>query len=254
MTQSTTETNDTITVPVPPPAPTKEPEQLAAANGRGVPTWDDVEKARQQEKDKLYPQRDDLKSSVAELRQDRERRIELEQEVEKRTAAEAEAARQAELTWQQRIEEQTAGIAAQLTAERDERRREQALFAKEREFSGLQTYRAESLAAVGDTVMPHLTDFVSGNSREEIDASITRAQQTTAAILGEVQERLSSQRQAMPGTSVTAPPVGPSDTQAGTRTFTEEELRRMPMSEYQKYRDVLLPAASRSQRDQGMYR
>ena len=252
MTQSTTE--ETITVPVPPPAPTKEPEQLAAANGRGVPTWEDVEKARQQEKDKLYPQLDDLKSSVAELRQDRERRIELEQEVEKRTAAEAEAARQAELTWQQRIEEQTAGIAAQLTTEREERKREQALFEKEREFSGLQTYRAEALAAAGDTVYPHLQENVVGNSREEIDAALTRAQTQTTEIVKDVREQLSATRQAMPGTSVTAPPVGPSDTQAGTRTFTEEELRRMPMSEYQKYRDVLLPAASRSQRDQGMYR
>lgn len=242
----------TITVTEPPAS--KEPEQLAAANGRKTPTWEDVEKARREEKDKLYPQLEDLKKSVTELAGDRARRIQLEKEAEDRATSEAEAARQAELTWQQRIEEQTAGIAAQLQTEREERRREQALFEKEREYSGLQTYRAEALATAGDAVMPHLTDFVTGNSREEIDAAIARAQSTTTAILGEVQERMQFQRQAMPGTSVTAPAMGPSDTQAATRTFSEEELRRMPMSEYMKYRDQLLPAASKNQRDQGMYR
>lgn len=50
----------------------------------------------------------------------------------------------------------------------------------------------------------------------------------------------------MVGSRITAPAAGPLDTQTGQRQFSPEEIRNMPLSEYQKYRDTLLGTGAAS--------
>ena len=235
-----------------PPAPQQAGQP--APQGR-VFTEEEVERFRQQERDKLYGRIEEMDQTIKELRDAQQR----EQEEEERAQQEAEEQRRAQ-------EEEELDVRALLQkkeqewnekfSEIEQRERQQAeLLEKERQFNALQEYKRNQVEANEERIMPQLRDLITGNTEEEINASIQAAIEKTESIMGDVAAATQAQRQSTPTARVTAPgDQGPLEqTEQLTRTYTAEELRNMPMSEYAKHRDKLLGGVSQKARQGGLY-
>lgn len=230
---ASTQTNAVLTIPA--PVPTAPAGQFTEA---------DIARVRQQEKDKLYPQIEELKARVAQIDAIEQQRAAAEAA---RVAAEQEAARvaaEADLSAKELLEQRTAEIMARLDEEANARKNAEALLQREREYQQLEAYKAAKVAENADNIIPDLIDLVGGNNPEEIDASIAGLVQRSAAILGAVQAAQQSARQELPGTRPTLPAAGPMDTNLGTTSFTPEQIAAMSANEYAQHRSRLLGSAS----------
>lgn len=215
-------------------------------------TQEEVDRIRETEKSKLYNRIEEMKSSLDSLTsKERER----EEELRKRDEELAQAAKekleketdlrdlllQKEREMQARIDE----LAAQAEASKT-------LLAREQEYSRIESYRAQAMAAEQNNIAPQLIDLISGNTIEEIDASIASLRARTEAIFNDMQQAQAQVRRDMPGVRVTAPGTGPLDTQTADQTFTAEQIAAMSMADYVKHRNKLLGGAS-SARSKGMF-
>lgn len=237
----------TITVPV---LPTPVPVPSPPPNGQTF-TADDIEKARREEKDKLYGKIKSMDEQLSGFAKERDERIAAEAKARKAAEDDAEAERLKNLSFEQKLTETTATWEQRMSDMQAQLAQRDALLLREREFQMLQEYRTKRIGEETENIMPELHQWVSGNSVEEIEAAISRATETTASILSQVSQAQQAQqtaysqaRQAARGTGVTAPPVGPPENQSGQETFTAEQLSQMDMAEYAKNRGRLLAAAS----------
>lgn len=259
-------TGQTVILPPAPPAPVV-PQVVtideAEINRR-------IETARQQEKDKLYPELQQLREQQAQTQQTlaqwQAEREQKEQEAEAARQAAAQAAeekRQAELgfsekltEFQQTQEQRMAELQNQL-AQRD------AILERERQYTELVQYIGQAMQndsdpngpgrGQGPTILPELRDLVTGNTVEEVEQSISALAQRSASILQQVASVQQDARTSSRGVGVTAPPVGPLDNNSGHQTVTADDVRNMDMSEYAKNRGRLLGAASQQQQGRGMF-
>ena len=232
-------------------------EAIAAANQSAkFYTEEDLAKVRAQEKDKLYPQIDALKEEISSLKKDKEERA-----ARKAAEAEAAAAEKAEKDRKKQEEELSAKELLdlrqqeweqKLLAEKQEREKAFALLEQERMFTDIQNYRNQRLEAERDNIMPELLDMVTGNSREEIDASLAALAERTQRIIDSVKQNTSDARRQMVGTRTTFPTTGPLDTESGPRQFTAADIASMSMAEYAKYRESLLSDNARG-RQSGLF-
>jgi hypothetical protein len=204
-------------------------------------TREDVNKARQQEKDKLYPELQELRKEVAELRKAREdAEAERQSNLQKEEAA-AKIKAEEEMDVRALLAKKELEFQEQIAAERSERERAFALFDKERQFADIQNYRAQQLDAARDDILPELLDLVSGNTREQIDSSVQGLKDRSARILNATAQANQQIRRESSGARVTSPPAAdPLDNYSGNKTFTPEELRAMSVEEYAQYRSALL--------------
>lgn len=221
--------------PPAPPAPTDEERKFTAK---------DIERIRKEEKDKLYPQFEAVKEELAAIRKQREE----EEAAKKQTKAQQEAAAKAmaeeemsarellearELEWDERMRKMEEELAA-----RD------ALLEREREFNALQDYKAECVKANADNILPELRDLVTGNTYEEVEASVASLVERSARILEQVGQAQQQARQQMRTVSSAAPSVGPMDNEPGQQTFSAADIAAMDMQTYAKHRAKLLQAGS----------
>jgi hypothetical protein len=203
-------------------------------------TDEDLAKVRSQEKEKLYPQIDSLKEELLSLKKEKE------EEAARRAAdAEAEAARVreaalAELDSKSYADARLTELQEQLERERVERERAFALLEREKQYADLQAYRQEVLEQERDNIIPELVDLISGNTREELAASVEGLKERSARILDSAQAAMQNARKEMKGTSITTPPAGPMETNSEQRMLSPEEIAALPMNEYAKYRSRLL--------------
>lgn len=223
-------------------------------------TAEDIQRARQEEKDKLYKRlqtvEDQNKKFLDEIEAQRKAREEAQAEEErKRQEAQAEAKRKAEddlsakdllavkeQEWSSRFE--------QIERQREE---ERLLFQKEQEFNNLQSYIQRRVGEETNEIAPELLDFVGGNSPEEVENSIATVKAKTQAILESVQQAAIQQRASMRGVSPTGySTTGPMDTDPGTKSYSLSDLRDMPMSEYAKIRGQL-GVGQAAQNQRGLY-
>lgn len=232
------------------PAPTGQSVPMQPTGPAARWTDDDIERIRREEKDRLYPQLEEVKTQLQVLQEERETARRQAEEAETARLAAERAAEEEKMSaralverrseeWQQRFDDLQASIAT-----------ERAVFDKERQYSALMEFKNAQLATVQDSIMPNLLKYIGGNNEQEILASIERAQQTTAEILGAVQEQQQQQWTGMRGTMPTQPASGPLESAQGARVYTAEDIEAMPMSEFIKQRGVLLPAAGRAYRAQ----
>jgi dTMP kinase len=248
---------ETITIPAPPapavnPDKVFTPEQVAAA----------IEKARKEEKDKVYNRLESLEEGWKKAQSDLEAAQSAKQaEIDAaaaaaREAAEAEARKrfeesdaktllaEAQKTWEQKFSEIEAA-----------REAEKALFAKEREFNELADFTRSKVQAALDNneIAPQLAAFVSGNTPAEVEASLefvkAKSEEIAEAIVSTTKQARAQQR----GVSSSGyAPVGPTDTNPGTVTFTPDQLKNMSMQDFAKYRGSLLGAAG-TQNNRGLF-
>lgn len=222
-----------------------------------------IQKARAQEKAKLYPQMEKLQEELATLRQkEAEREAKEAERKAARQAREAEAAaerkkqEEAELEVRDLLTKKEQEWAAKLEAERIEREKAFALLEQERRFQELQQYRLGRIEAERDNIAPELIDLVKGNDENEIEASIADLKTRTTKIFENVavasQNATLQARKEMVGTKITMPASGPLDNDSDSRSYSPDSIASMSMAEYAKNRSKLLGSAGNN-RGQGLF-
>lgn len=232
-----------------PATPLELPTQ--PANSRFY-TEEDLAKVRAQEKDKLYPQIDKLKSELEELKKQRDEELAAKQAEKEAEDAAKRAAAEADMDVRELLKQKETELMEQLERERQERERAFALLEREKSFAELQAFRQQRLEEERENIIPELLDLVSGESPDDINASLESLKERSARILESAQQAMQSARKEMTGSRVTAPPTGPLDINSEQRNFTADEIAAMPMNEYAKYRQRLLSSKAQG-RSQGLF-
>lgn len=216
-------------------------------------TAEQIAKAREDEKNKLYPQLEELRKTVTELQKERDEKLEAERKAREAAEAAAEEARKADTDTRTLLQEQEARFQAELARLEEERQQERQILDMERQYQELQAYRASAVAAAQDDIVPELLDLVTGTTREEIDASIDGLKARSARIIEQMQAAQQAARAGMRGAPVTAPPAGPLDTYSGNDPVMEAAANgSLSFEDYVKNRDKLLSSAART-RQGGLY-
>ena len=221
-------------------------------------TEDDVEKIRQQEKDKLYKRLEDSDGRVKSL-EDQLTTLSTESEETKAEAArlakaESDAIRKREdeelsakelitkreTEFDEKLKVVETEWEGRLAKIEEERASQEAMLEKERRYRELETYLGRRMVEEEEYIIPELRDLASGTTEDEIDNSIAILKDRSSAILESIQQ--STQPSGLRGSPVTAPPVGPMETQTEQQTLSAEDIRNMPMEQYMQMRDRLLKA------------
>lgn len=273
MSQEVTETNDGFIVGTDPKEPPRtaaqwadvQNETMAGPMGMGNPqladnpvsptdsntrfyTDEDLERVRREEKDKLYGRIQSMDEQLKAIQKEREeqeaaRQAEIAAEAERARREEEEKMETRELL--QRKDEEWASRFSELESRYEQ---DKAVFERERRFQEVMQYRQARIEQDSEFIIPELRDLITGNSEEEIDASIEEMKARTAAIMGQFEASASVQRQSMRGAAPTAPPVGPLEQMTTYESITPEDIRSMDMETYKKYRASLLNATGRAYR------
>lgn len=238
--------NQTPEAPVPPSPANSAPEPAQDRQFEAF-TAEDIARAREQEKSKVYPQLEKLREELAALKREKEERESLEAAAQAEAEAEARRKAEEEMEIRDLLAKKEEEWNSQLEAERLDRERAFALLENERRFQELQSYRQQRLEQERDNIIPELLDLVDGSSLEEIDASIENLRERSSRILDSAQQAMQSARRDMAGSRVTAPAAGPLDADPENRSYTPDDIRQMSMADYMKHRQRLLgdSAASR---------
>lgn len=202
----------------------------------------DLQRVREQEKSKLYPQIDSLKEEINLLKKDREAQLAEANRIAKEKEEEARKKAEAEMDVRSLLEKKEQEWAEKLEEIRQENARKDALLERERQYAELTAYRNRRLAEEQDNIMPELVDLISGNSADEIEQSITGLRERSAKILESAQQAMQNARRDMKGTSTTLPPT--MENNSGQQQFTADQIAAMSVTEYAKYRDRLFPGAN----------
>jgi predicted lactoylglutathione lyase len=242
------------------------PEILAAIPAQENPSEvgsvysaEDIAKAREQEKAKLYPQMEKMKEELSSLKKAREEQAAKEAEREQRNAeelvrkeAQKKEEEESELSFKDLLKKKEQEFQAQLEAERLERERAFALLEQERKFQEVMNYRQQRVEQERDNIVPELIDLIDGNSADEVEQSIAMLKEKSARILSSAQQAMQSARQQMAGTRITNPAAGPLDNDSEQKSYSPDSIREMSLADYAKQRAKLLGTAA-SNRGQGLF-
>ena len=242
------------------------PEILAAIPAQENPSEvgsvysaEDIAKAREQEKAKLYPQMEKMKEELSSLKKAREEQAAKEAEREQRIAeellrkeAQKKEEEESELSFKELLKKKEQEFQAQLEAERLERERAFALLEQERKFQEVMNYRQQRVEQERDNIVPELIDLIDGNSADEVEQSIAMLKEKSARILSSAQQAMQSARQQMAGTRITNPAAGPLDNDSEQKSYSPDSIREMSLADYAKQRAKLLGTAA-SNRGQGLF-
>jgi plectin len=200
-------------------------------------TEDDLQRARAQEKNKLYDTIESLKGEVSTLAKDREERLAEAERLRKEAEEEARKKAEAEMGTRELLDLKEKEWQKQLEEIRQENARNLALAERERQYSALSEYRNRRVQEEQDNIIPELVDLISGNTPEEIEQSITSLRDRSSKILESAQSAMSSSRREMVGTKPTLPPT--MENNSDQQMLTAEQIAAMSVTEYAKVRDRL---------------
>lgn len=216
-------------------------------------TAEEIEKARIEEKNKLYPRLEAMDAELKELRAERERREKLDKEQKALELAKAKQEEEEALEVRELLERRDAEWNARFQDMELARERERAVFEQERQFAELQAYKSRRMAEEADNILPELRDYIDGSTPEEVDQRIQDLQDRSSKILSNAAEAMGAARGQMRGVGVASPSVGPLSNESVTETVSPDDIRNMDMATYSKNRAKLLGAASRQANDRGLY-
>jgi hypothetical protein len=240
--------------PVSQPQAFQQPQQYQQPQGQQpAARWtdEDLERVRQQEKDKLYGRLDEMQQQMRSFQADRE----TEQAERQRLADEAEEARrlkeESEMEVKDLLARRETEWQSQLSKLEQRYDADRAVFEKERAFAQVQEYRRDRIEQEQEYILPELRDLIQGDSPEAVDASIevmkARTEQIFANLAAANPPPIPFQRGAAP----TAPPVGPMEQMPSYESLTPDDIRGMDMETYKRYRGQLLQATNPNRRPQG---
>lgn len=234
------------------------PEQVAPVEeAKPSPsfTQEDIERARAQEKDKLYPKIDRLQKRLDEFTSEAEDQKRQLAEEQARVDAERKRREEEEMSarelierkdqeWSQKFEAAQEESLQKINALEEEAARNAALLEKEQQYQELMTYKNRRLQEEQDSLMPELLEFVTGNNKEEIDAAISVVQQRTSAIMEQMKANLPVQPTPPRGVPATGASPDTMDNSMEQQTFSEADLANMDMQTYIENRDRLKAAVT----------
>lgn len=233
----------TVTVPPTPPAQPQGFDEEAFLKSPAVAAL--LASVRKEEKDKLYPTIENLKTQVSDLTATRQAEIDAAAEQARKDAEEAARKQFEESTAKDLVAQTRAEFEQKIAALQAERDEERVLREKESQFNALREHTQTVVKAALDAgeIAPELAHLVTGNTADEVAASLATIKATTESLVSNMQQVL----QAAP--AVPAPPAprgvsptglptgnGPLDQIGGQRTLTAQDIRDMPMHEYAKLR------------------
>lgn len=158
-----------------------------------------VEAARTEEKDKLYPQIEELTKAVKEVQAAFRAEQKEKERIQKEAEEEQERQRQETLTSEDKQKETLARIEEQLKEEREARLRSEAERKTEKRHAELKEYRRNAIQAVTDAGEKLLPELVQGDTEAEIDDSIINAKARYAELAEQFKAELgTSTRGGMP--------------------------------------------------------
>lgn len=235
-----------------PPAPTQDPSNPPPFGTPPPRFWTqeemyaEIERVRKEEKDKLYPAKNQTEQALAKTLADLETLKNAETTRQQALAdAEAEAQRvaaEAEMTANQRLDVLRREMEERNRHYEEELAMRDAVMQREREFFDLENYAARVLAANSENIIPQLADIesVRGNTQEEIDAKVKKLVEKSMGILQDMRDAQSGVQRSAPGVSTSSPPMGPQEMLLnGQKTFTPEALAAMSQAEYASIRHLL---------------
>ena len=228
--------------------PQQYPQPQNGQQQERVFTAEEVEAFRQQEKDKLYPQMQEMSQQLRELREAREAELAERQ----RLADEAEAARkekeESEMDLRGLMEKRDEEFRQQLE-ERDRRyEADRAVFEQERRLTEVMEYRRQRIEQEQEYIDPALRDMVVGNTIEEVDQSIEFIKERSAIIASNYAAALQQQQPFRGGAMPSVPPVGPMEQLPSYEQLRPEDISGMDMDTYKRYRTQLLQATNPNRR------
>lgn len=225
-----------------------QPTISLGGNGNGQQqqryfTEEQLEAARREEKEKLYPRLEEMTGQLRELQEARAG----EQEERERLAAEAAEAQRLkeegelevrdllarrETEWQQQL----AKLEQRYDADR-------AIFERERQFNELQDYRRQRVEQESEFILPELRDLITGDNPAAVDASIEVMKARTEQIFANLATNAPPPLQPR-GAAPTSPPVGPMEQLPAYESLSPDDIKGMDMETYKRYRNQLLQATS----------
>jgi len=252
-TQETIE--DTSSVPLDVPAP----EAVDQISQQFIYSAEDIEKARAQEKDKLYPVVEKMKEELSQLKREREEqaakeaeRLAQRRDREKEIAKKKKEEEEEELSLKDLLKKKEEELLAQIEQERAAREQALALLDRERQYQELMAYRQNRLEQERENIIPELIDLIQGDSVDAIEQSITNLKEKSARIFDSVATASQQTRKEMVGSRITVPASGPLDTDMDSYTSTPDDVRNMSMADYAKNRAKLLGSSDKN-RGQGLF-
>lgn len=235
--------------------PSNDPPDGGAGDPPKTFTEEELNRLLQRERDKLHgrlskadERQAQMDAELKELRKTESERAAAEKKARDEAEAAARKAAEAEMSAKELIDRRTAELAAQYEAQQNEWAsrystletkftEQQAIFAKEREFQELASYAQAKVNENQDNIAPELVDYITGTTKEEIDASVALAVEKTNRIVAGLAAAQQAARAGMPGVSTGGfTPTGPMDAQGGQQTFTAEQIKAMSGPEYAKHR------------------
>jgi hypothetical protein len=230
------------------------PVPPVAVNANSDPkmfTQADLEKAREQEKSKVYKRLETMQETVTRLETEAKTRREAEEATRKAVEDAAEAERTSQLSVQELLKEREAQWQTQQNELRQEIEAERALRIREQQYAELMDARNQILAQYSDRVAPELLDLISGETPEQITQSAEDMAARTERILSQTADAMQNARQQMPTARVTAPASG--DNSGANRQFTPDDIRGMSMADYVKHRASLLGKGADGTKNRGLF-
>lgn len=251
-------TTEAPTTPVVPPTETRNqeeppvpPTQVTSQSDPKFFTQEDLEKAREQEKSKVYKRMETMQETIDRLKAESDERAQAAQEQERESREAAERERLEQLSAKELIAEKEAEWRREQDELREQIEAERALRERESQFAELMSVRQEVIGQYQDRVAPELLDLITGNTPEEIQQSADDMAARTERILAQTQEAMQNTRQQMPTARVTAPASG--DTAGAQRTYSPDEIRNMSMADYAKQRSSLLGKGANGPKNRGLF-
>ena len=231
-----------------PPTP---PAQVSGQSDPKMYSEEDLAKAREQEKSKVYRRLETLQETVARLEAEAKERATLEQEAKEAEAKRLREQEESEMSAKDLIAKKEAEWAEQQRQLREEIEAERALRQRESQFAELMAHREQVLDQYRDRVAPELLDLIQGDTPEAIQASAENMEERTERILAQTQEAMQNARQQMPTARVTAPASG--ENVGSERQFTAQEIAGMSMADYAKHRQRLLGQGADGPKSRGLF-
>lgn len=221
-------------------------------------TEEDLNKARQQEKDKLYKRLETMTEQVKRLEEESKQRAEAEearqreiQQQQEEAAKLAEQQQESEMSAKDLLAKKESEWAEQMSQMRQEMAAERALREREAEFNSLMEHRQQVIQAYQDKVAPELLDLIQGSTPDEINQSAEDMAARSARILEQTQQAMNNVRQQTPTARITAPASG--ENAGSQQTFTPEQIRNMSMADYAKHRQALLGKGTDGGKARGIF-
>lgn len=208
----------------------------------------EVKKFREDEKTKVYGELESTKEKLAKFESAEAERVKAEAAAKAKAEAEAKQKAEAEMDakslleskeaeWTKKFSESNQTWEERFNKINAEREQERALLDKERKFNEFVAYRTDRLNSERDNIAPELIDLVSGNTPEELEASITRLKEKSEQIAQTVQQYAQQARASQRGvSSASFPAVGPDTDNPSGKQITAEDIAGMNFEQYAKFR------------------